>query len=47
MQKIGLKEPFDSFFNLFKVESKSAKFDCEFISIIAEDTDKRLKFLWV
>ena len=43
--EIGFVEPLDAFFSLFRVESKSLKFDLGFISIIADDTDSKLKFL--
>ena len=43
--EIGFIEAFEAFFNKFKVESKSLKFDLGFISIIADDTESKLKFL--
>ena len=43
--EIGFVEPFDAFFNMFKVESKLLIFDLGFTSIIADDTESKLKFL--
>ena len=45
MLEIGLVEPFDAFFKTFKVLSKLEIFEFGFISIMAEDTDNKLKLL--
>ena len=45
MLEIGLLEPFEAFFNTFKVLSKLEIFELGFISIMADATDNKLKLL--